>query len=177
MKILSKILVDSYYELGAADHVPLMMEWEGFDLSSIAVSKSTGVPKISNEPPYKFRTGIFPVEPNEDIFSRVSDSLIDTLEIHNDLEDVLEYYVEIGIQPRWIIGQFFSRKNQIFEELALEGVGIINYKLNDCIMIVPGTVELGFFTIISRKDLDKAYATYMLRNPLEQIRLVKWRNL
>lgn len=173
MKILSKILVDSYYELGSESQIPLMMEWDAEGVTSIGVSKSNGHLMISKNP-VVIRSAVFPIQnANEDLFSRICASLEEWVPSIS-IEDTVDYLSRHNITPRWIIGSFY--KNSSFEKLFSEDVGVLHHKnLEDSFLIVPGSVDLGFFTVFSKKGSDKAYATYTIRNPLTQICLVKWK--
>ena len=177
MKILSKILLDTYYELGARKTVPLMMQWDSEGFESVAVSRSEGDFFVITEPPPVSKTAVFKINRgNEDIFERFIGSLLVKAEdIHKSPDEAIKYLTDMELKPRWIIGPAKGIREK-HGHLLKKDFQVLNYPLKNRILVVPDCLELGCFVVLSRKDIEEAYASYIVKNPLERIRFVAWNN-
>jgi len=177
MKILSKILVDAYYELGSKTNVPLMMQWNSDGLSTIAVSRSDGDFFILKNPAVISRTAIFNIETgNDNVFGRFISSLpVRINDIHHSIEDAIQHLVKLELKPSWVIGPA-DEIHKKYGHCLTNGLRVIDYPLKNRILVVPEKADLGCFLILSRKDIERAYASYIVKNPLEYIRFVEWNN-
>jgi len=180
MKILSKILIDAYYDLQTKDRVPFVMQWDMVQPDFVGVSTSKGKLLMSTDVLPRANSGVFPVQDwKQDVFGGIAADVLKRIKPKKSkkshlvlLKNAANEITASKMTPKHLVGPTKLLDSATVKWLKDEDIQQIAYPLPNCFMLLPKQEELGFWILFSKIDLNKLYATYYIRNPLGLMRVI-----